>query len=246
VSRLQEGPRDARVERITLDGYAGTPVQAIRAVPDGEAVAGLVLHPDIMGVRPLFDDLCRRLATYGLTVCAPEPFARLPEAERAALDAMGRMDRVTDLDDEAQLGDLRLAGERLRADDGVETVAVLGFCIGGMYALKAAGIGAFDRAVPFYGMIRVPDAWRGDEQREPLDYAPDACPTLAFFGDADPWTPAADVDTLRKVWEGKPEHEIVVYAGADHGFVHDPDRPAHRPDDAADAWRRTLGFLFGH
>jgi hypothetical protein len=27
--------------------------------------------------------------------------------------------------------------------------------------------------------------------------------------------------------------------------VHGPERPAHRPDDAADAWRRTLAFLAG-
>jgi carboxymethylenebutenolidase len=36
---------------------------------------------------------------------------------------------------------------------------------------------------------------------------------------------------------------VVVYRGADHAFVHDPDRPGHRPDDAADAWHRTLAFL---
>jgi carboxymethylenebutenolidase len=38
---------------------------------------------------------------------------------------------------------------------------------------------------------------------------------------------------------------VVRYEGADHGFVHDPDRPAHRPDDAADAWSRALDFLAG-
>ena len=131
--------------------------------PTARPVAGLVLHPDIMGVRPLFDDLCRRLATHGLAVCAPEPFARLPENERAGLDAMGRMEQVKDLDDDAQLGDL--AARRRAAcalPTASSTVAVLGFCMGGMYTLKAAGIGAFDRAVPFYGMIRVPEAWRGD------------------------------------------------------------------------------------
>jgi carboxymethylenebutenolidase len=243
VSALVEGKRDARAERITLDGYGGVAVETIRATPEGEPVAGLVVHPDIMGVRPLFDDLCRRLATYGLAVCAPEPFARLPENDRGTLDATGRMERVKDLDDDAQLGDLRLAAEHLRETHAVETVAVLGFCMGGMYTLKAAAIGAFERAVPFYGMIRVPEAWRGAGQREPLASAVDACSTLAFFGDADPWTPAADIEALRKVWAGKPEHEIVVYAGADHGFVHDPERPAHRADDAADAWKRALAFL---
>jgi len=37
--------------------------------------------------------------------------------------------------------------------------------------------------------------------------------------------------------------EVVVYPEADHGFVHDSDRPAHRADDSADAWSRVLAFL---
>ena len=41
----------------------------------------------------------------------------------------------------------------------------------------------------------------------------------------------------------RPDCEIVVYPEADHGFVHAPERPAHRADDAADAWRRVLAFL---
>jgi dienelactone hydrolase len=35
----------------------------------------------------------------------------------------------------------------------------------------------------------------------------------------------------------------VRYEGAEHGFVHDASRPAHRADDAADAWRRVIAFL---
>jgi carboxymethylenebutenolidase len=38
---------------------------------------------------------------------------------------------------------------------------------------------------------------------------------------------------------------VVRYDGADHGFVHDPSRPTHRADDAADAWDRALAFLDG-
>ena len=69
------------------------------------------------------------------------------------------------------------------------------------------------------------------------------CPTLAIFGGDDPFTPAADIDALRAAWADRPDCEIVVYPDAEHGFVHDPDRPAHRADDAADAWRRVLAFL---
>jgi carboxymethylenebutenolidase len=130
-------------------------------------------------------------------------------------------------------------------EDGVTEVAVLGFCMGGMQVLKAAATGRFDKAVAFYGMIRLPEQWRGAKLREPLDCAGDACPTLAIFGDADPSTPAADVEALRAAWAAKPECRVLVYPGADHGFVHDPERPAHRAADAADAWAKVLEFLLG-
>ena len=44
--------------------------------PYGGARLGIALAPDIMGLRPLFDALCDRLAReHGWVVCAPEPFA---------------------------------------------------------------------------------------------------------------------------------------------------------------------------
>jgi carboxymethylenebutenolidase len=147
------------------------------------------------------------------------------------------------MDDDVRLGDLAAAAEFLRETDGVERVSVLGFCMGGMYTLKAAATGVFTRAVAFYGMIRVPDDWRGASQRDALDTAAHVCPTLAIFGGEDPWTPSADIEALRAAWRDRDDCEIVVYPDADHGFVHGIERPAHRPDDAADAWRRALEFL---
>jgi carboxymethylenebutenolidase len=188
----------------------------------------------------LFEDLCRRLATHGIAVCAPEPFARFTVTD---LDPVARMELVRSMDDELQIGDLERAADHLVVHDDVTDVAVLGFCMGGMYALKAAATGRFDRAVAFYGMIRVPAGWRGDALAEPLATAANVCPTLAVFGGADSFTPAADIDALRAAWAARDDCEVVVYADAEHGFVHDADRPAHRADDAADAWARTLAFL---
>jgi carboxymethylenebutenolidase len=244
MAELHRGPRAATVERVTLTGADGAEIEAIHAGPsDGVADAGIVVHPDIMGVRPLFDDLCERLATHSFAVCAPEPFARAPEAVRAADDPSVRMQHMPELDDDLQLGDLTRAGDYLEEREGVFDVFILGFCMGGMQTLKAAATGEFERAVAFYGMIRVPQEWRGTQLREPLATVKDVCPTLAFFGGADPWTPDADIDALRRAWGSRPDCEIVVYPGADHGFVHAPERPTHRPHDAADAWARTLAFL---
>jgi carboxymethylenebutenolidase len=241
MAALATGPIEAEVERITLRGEGGEPVESVHARPTGMPTSGIVVHPDVMGVRPLFDDLCLRLATHGFAVGSPEPFPYLDGAD--ALDATARLARVKDLEDSVQIGNLERAADWLVVHDDVSDVAVLGFCMGGMYALKAAATGRFDRAVAFYGMIRVPEAWHGPDLAEPLDSAASVCPTLAIFGTEDPWTPAEDIDALRAAWSDRADCEVVVYAGADHGFVHDAERPAHRAADAADAWSRVLSFL---
>ncbi len=66
-----------------------------------------------MGVRDLFDDLCRRLATHGFAVACAEPFARVPPEVREAGDPTVRMAHVKELDDDVQLGDLAAAAEFL-------------------------------------------------------------------------------------------------------------------------------------
>ena len=209
---------------------SGTPAELV--TPESEPTRGLVIAPDIGGLRPLFDDLCARLASeQGWAVCAVEPF---PGRESMTLEE--RFAALPAVEDDRFLGDLTAAADHL----GTERTAVLGFCMGGMYSLKASGTGRFDRAVAFYGMIRVPEAWRGPHQGEPLDAVerPGAAPVLAIVGTADQWTPPTDVDDLEAAGA-----TVVRYEGADHGFVHDPTRPAHRPDDAADAWRRVSDFL---
>src|SRR5581483_596957 len=238
---LEEGPQKATVDHITLD-VEGTAVPAYHARPEGEALGGVVLSPDISGLRPLMEDICRRLATHGLAVCAPETYARLIPPG-GSLDIEARRARAGELHDDVILEDLAEAADHLVAADGVGTVSVMGFCMGGSYALKAAATGRFERAVAFYGMVRTPAAWAGGGLRDALDVVADACPTLAMFGELDALIPPEDVEALRAAWAGRADHKVVVYPQADHAFAHDPDRPVHRPDDAADAWRRCLAFL---
>lgn len=218
--------------QITLP--SGTP--AHRATPsDGrEPGRGLVVIPDIGGLRPLFADLCQKLADdHGWSVCAPEPW---PGREDLTLEE--RLGAVGTLRDDDVLGDVEAAADATDADP----VGVIGFCMGGMYAFKAAGTGRFDRAVGFYGMIRIPEQWRSETQGEPLEAlrSERACPVLAIVGTDDIWTPPDDVDDLEAAGA-----EVVRYAGAEHGFVHDASRPAHRADYAADAWRRVVRWLDG-
>lgn len=217
--------------RITLP--SGTAAE-IATPSSGAPIQGLVVVPDIMGLRPLFDDHVARLAEeYDWVVVTVEPF---PELEHQPLD--WRLENAGAVSDERRLGDLIAAADAT----GMADVGILGFCMGGMYALKAAGTGRFTRAVAFYGMVRTPDDWRSDGTIEPLDavVAEGACPVLHIAGSEDHWTPADDLAALESAGG-----TVVVYDGADHGFVHDASRPAHRPEDAADAWRRAIAFLNG-
>ena len=210
------------------------------ALPAGVATRGVVVAPDIFGLRPLFDDLVARLAAdEQWAVIAVEPFPTHPHLQ----DVDARFAAVATLDDERVIGDLLAGADHLVEAAGVpaESVAVLGFCMGGMYALKAASNRRFDRAVAFYGMIRIPLAWRGPGQDEPLELFErfGAIPTLAIVGGLDPYTPRDDVAALG----GVPHVQVAEYPDAEHGFVHDPSRPSHRQADAADAWSRVRTFL---
>jgi carboxymethylenebutenolidase len=194
---------------------------------------GLVVVPDIFGLRPLYDDMVQQFSNeWQMSVCAVDPFPGLelgPEIEP-------RFAAVPSLNDEVNLRDL------LEAADALQTpvVGLIGFCMGGMYCFKAARSERFFRIASFYGMITLPEAWRSPSQGEPLGmllsgYAENV---LAIVGGQDHYTPIVDIDQLRSTGA-----QVVLYPEAEHGFAHDASRPAHRPEDAADAYARAKDWL---
>ena len=211
---------------------SGTAVEIAR--PEGAPSAGLVVVPDILGLRQLFDEMVARLADEnGWAVGAFEPF---PEQQPPAVDE--RMALMPSMHDERWVADAVATADLL----DVEPVGILGFCMGGMVTMKAAASGRFHRAAPFYGMVRNPTDWQSTTNTDAIDALRAAPGTadrvLAIMGTADPYTPHEHLAEL----EGSGA-TVVRYAGAEHGFVHDPNRPAHRPDDAADAWSRAIAWL---
>ena len=58
---------------------SGTPAEVALPIAAGRQhpARGVVLAPDIMGLRPLFESMCARLAAdHNWAMCAPEPFPR--------------------------------------------------------------------------------------------------------------------------------------------------------------------------
>lgn len=214
---------------------SGTPAYVVEVAGAERAV---VVIPDIWGLRELFFGICDDLSTRtGWSVGSFDPFGggELPSAD----DPDGfdrRAEALKALDDDTLLGDAVATADAT----GCDTVALIGFCMGGMYALKAAATDRFDRIGAFYGMTTVPDDWSGPGQGQPLEALRHKGDTrvMAVVGTADAWTPPEDVKRLEDLGV-----EVIRYEGAEHGFVHDPSRPTHRPDDAADAWARVIDFI---
>jgi len=208
---------------------SGNPAEVVGEAGD----RGLVIVPDIFGLRPLFDSMVQRLASdWGCRVCAIELYPG-----REDLDLQQRFDAASGMEDEAILGDMVAAAELV----GGSRVGAIGFCMGGMYALKAASTRRFHRLVPFYGMIKLPESWQGPDQGEPLDHIARGDPStiMAVVGGLDSYTPGDAIVDLRSTGA-----KVLEYRRAEHGFVHDPERPAHRPADAADAWSRASNWLW--
>jgi len=208
---------------------SGTPA----AVAGDPGDRGLVVVPDIFGLRPLVDSIIERLANdWSCRVCAIELYPGHEE-----FDLQQRFDTAPAMDDSTILADMISAADIV----GGERVGAIGFCMGGMYALKATSTGRFDRVAPFYGMIKVPESWHGPGQGEPLDHVGrgDSTSVMEIVGSLDAYTPPDDIAALRSTGA-----TVVEYSEAEHGFVHDTSRPAHRPADAADAWGRAADWLW--
>ena len=81
---------------------SGTPAEL--ALPAGAPTRGVALAPDIMGLRPLFDDLCARLAAdHGWAVCAAEPFRPAPGVVDRAGPADVMLELALELRDELRI-----------------------------------------------------------------------------------------------------------------------------------------------
>ncbi|RIK97318.1 MAG: hypothetical protein DCC71_21810 [Proteobacteria bacterium] len=223
------------------------------AHPGEGAHPGVVVIPDVWGLSEHYRGIARRLADDGLAALVVDLYRRAPEPK---IDDPGAFIRA--LDDRQVIGDVQAAIDFLGAHPAVGAlrVGLTGFCMGGMYALLAgASCRGLSAVVAFYGMLSDEHGLlapapgerhdRARKPRTPLAAAGDlACPTLAFFGEDDPFIAVDDVHRFEsKLAE---EHRVVVYPGAGHAFMNDGRPEMYRPAVAADAWARMTAWFHRH
>ena len=122
-----------------------------------------------------------------------------------------------------------------QTDLNASSVGVIGWCLGGMFALELALAVPNDirACVIFYGQLET------DTERLACLQAP----VLGIFGGADRGIPVASVHAFEQTLQTlEKRHEIHIYNGADHAFCN-PTGNRYQEEPARDAWNKTLEFL---
>ncbi len=224
----------------TADGYFVHPVSG--------PAPGVIMWPDIFGLRPAFRQMADRLAAEGYAVLVPNPFYR--DAKGAVVgegeDLFSAIDRLRpyarNITPDAVVTDAAAFTSWLDGQDAVDTgrpIGVMGFCMSGSYTIRAAAslperIGA---GASFHGGGLATEA-----ADSPHLLAPEAKARFLFaIAENDD---AEDPDAKTRLTEAFGETaEIEVYP-ANHGWV-PPDSPRHDPAQAERAWERLIVLFDG-
>jgi len=208
-------------------------IKAFLAKPaaGGDPWPAVIVVQEWWGLDDHIKDVARRFAAEGYFAIAPDLYSRQghkvtkdPDVAADLMSALNTSDGIDDL-----LSTIAWLKSQPTADSA--HIGVIGFCMGGSYALSLPCVSKdIKAAAAFYG--EVPP----DDQLENL-----GCPTFYAYGENDGWIQRADVDRLRAALKKfhKPG-EVKVYTGCSHGFFNDTRKGIYSADDAKDAWQRTV------
>ena len=216
--------------RITLP--SGTPAEIAR--PTRASGIGLVITPDIFGLRPLYDDMAVRFADeWGMTVVAVEPFP----GRRLGDEVEPRFEAVPELSDDDHLRDLEEAADAT----GCDTVGLIGFCMGGMltFLLAAQRPDRIKAAVPFYGFPS------GDSQP---DYSRIEAAIQGHMAENDYFFPPAAAHELEQTLRGLgKDATLTVHEGSGHAFMAPHNALGTQDAELSAAiWPQAMSFLHEH
>jgi carboxymethylenebutenolidase len=217
--------------------------------PTSGAVAGVLVWPDIFGLRPAFRQMGKRLAESGYAVLVVNPFYRVKKAPTAEAGAATPIQSVRPLaqglTETTQMTDAKAFVAWLDMQSSVSKsrkIGVQGYCMGGPIAFRTAG------AVPdriggvasFHGGGLVTDAPNSPH----LAAAKSKAQFLIAIAANDDERSPKDKDVMKETFAkaGLPA-EIEVYEGAAHGWC-PPDSHVYNEPQAEKAWSRLL-VLYG-
>jgi len=240
---------EAEVNIKTPDGTA----DCYFVHPSAGAHAGVVVWPDILGLRPAFRQMGKRLAEAGYSVLVVNPFYRgkkapvVPEGASFANEAVRNsvMPLAQALNATTHMADAKAFVAWLDTQPSVSKtrkIGTTGYCMGGPIVMRTAAavpdrVGA---GASFHGGGLVTQAADSPHLLVPQMNAQFLFAVAENDDMRDPEAKNVLRDTYAKA---KLPAEIEVYAGAAHGWC-PPDSQVYNQAQAEKAWSRLL-VLFG-
>lgn len=220
-------------------------LKGVIAVPDGDGPwPAVVMVHEVFGIDDAMRVQIKRLAQAGYVVLMPDLFSR--GGARKCLTATFKA--LTAGSGQA-FEDVEAAKQLLLArPDTTDKIGVIGFCMGGGFALLLANRG-YDASAVNYGMMP-----------KNLDAAlAGACPIIGSFGGKDKQLVGAAAKLQTALADKGIEHDIKEYPDAGHAFMnpHQAGGPVFgtllkvsgakpNPEAAKDAWSRIEKFFGEH
>jgi carboxymethylenebutenolidase len=208
-------------------------VAALLTQPSGTGrhPAVIVIHA-WWGLNDWIKEQAQKLAGEGFETLAVDLYGG-----HVATDAAGALDLRTALKDDVALREVQSAFDYLmtRTDVDRDHIGVIGWDMGGTYALKLAitqpRLGA---CVVNYGALPT----------DPNDIQVIFAPVLGNFAGLDRGVLPTDVQSFEKTLKNLSRRvDIKIYDDAKHGFENPADPNNYQPEAAADAWARSVAFL---
>jgi len=236
---------EADVTVTTPDGQA----DAYFVHPSSGVAAGVLVWPDIFGLRPAFRQMGKRLAQSGYSVLVVNPFYRVKKAPTAD---NGTQTPIADLrplaqalSETTQMTDAKAFIAWLDQQSSVSKtrkIGTQGYCMGGPIAFRtAAAVPARVGAVAsFHGGGLVTSAPNSPH----LQAATSKAQFLVAIAANDDQRSPTDKDALKDTFaKASLQAEVEVYEGAAHGWC-PPDSSVYNEAQAEKAWSRLLA-LYG-
>ncbi len=234
---------------ITFPADGGRPMRAAYAAPSDEQK-----HPGVIVIHEIFglnDDIRRitgMVADLGYAALAPDLYDR----DGFRLICIARTLMTLNRGEGDAFKDLDAARKFLQQQPGVDAarIGVIGFCMGGGFALMFAARAPLGVAATFYGDVpKTTEQLRG------------VCPVLGGYGGQDRIYAAHGRRLEKLLTEMGVDHDVKIYDDAGHSFMSrnrgflasigkiGPMKAAYNPAAAEDSWKRIEAFFdrhFGH
>jgi len=217
--------------------------------PASGAAAGVLVWPDIFGLRPAFRQMGKRLAESGYSVLVVNPFYRVKKAPTAPNGAATPIADVRPLaqglNETTHMSDAKAFIAWLDQQASVaknRKVGTQGYCMGGPIAFRTAAAVAerVGAVASFHGGGLVTDQPNSPH----LQAAKTKAQFLIAIAANDDQRAPKDKDVLKETFaKVSLPAEIEVYEGAAHGWC-PPDSGVYNEPQAEKAWSRLLA-LYG-